>query len=155
MNATKRGQAGYSLIELMVTVTMIGIVAGIAISHVRPSGYELDAAAARLVADVRLTRASATSRGVHYRLVVNDAATTAIERMREAAHGTWNRDASDVRTTSLPKTVRLATAPGTALEFDTRGRLVGQKQPVSLDLRASTGGARRLTVWPSGQVVRN
>lgn len=146
--------AGYSLIELVVVIALIGTVTSVAMSSFHTPGYELDAATAELVTSVRLTRAFAMSRGAHYRFVIADAASARIERMLERAPGEWTTDGSDVRSTRLPRAVTFATAPATMVEFDTRGRIVGAKKSAALALAGSDGGSRQVTVWPSGQVIR-
>lgn len=156
MRASFRGTSGFSLIELVVVITMIAIVTTLAVSSFRASPYELDASVVELVGDLRLARTWAQSRGAHYHVVIESPTQYAIQRLRVDGGGLWQPDASDRRTKTLPSSVRFATGDGTAVEFDTRGTPValGAVLRISFEERA-TGAVKTVAVWPSGQVLRD
>lgn len=146
---------GGSLIELLVVITMIAVLTAVGVSTFRASPYTFDGAVTELVSDVRMTRTFAQSRGAHYRLVVLNETTYAIERLLQNEKGTWEPAGTDRRQKSLDFAVRFDSPAGTEIEFDTRGTAKGSDgvQTVSLEER-KTGAVRGANVWPSGQVIK-
>ena len=54
-----RGRAGFSLVEVMITVVVVGVLATIALPHLRKAAYKADAAAT--VSDAQTVRMAALS----------------------------------------------------------------------------------------------
>jgi hypothetical protein len=68
--------------------------------------------------------------------------------------GNWVVNNAEVRTTKLPAGVTLTDAVNTAVQFDTRGNAVGITASQNLTLRDNRNRTKRVTVWSSGQVIR-
>ena len=71
---TARGRRGFTLVELLVVVLLVGIAAGVAALAIRdPAADRLDREAARLVALLEAGRAEARASGVPVRFEIGDA----------------------------------------------------------------------------------
>jgi Tfp pilus assembly protein FimT len=147
--------AGSSLIELLVVITMIAILTAVGVSTFRSSPYAFDGALTALVSDLRMTRTLAQSRGAHYRLVVLSDSTYAIERLQPTGDGLWELARTDRRQKALDFAVRFDSPAGTMVEFDTRGTVIGLESTKRFDVEErKTGAVRGAIVWPSGQVIK-
>ncbi len=59
---------GFSLIELVMTMTLIAILSAVVISRWSPSSFELQATSEQLLADIRYTQKMAMTRGERFRI---------------------------------------------------------------------------------------
>jgi Tfp pilus assembly protein FimT len=143
-------QAGYSIVELLANVAIVGILAGTALPHLDTRRQDLQTVTTQLVSDYRWARAHAITSGAHFNVKWTATNAYQIERMKQTVSGTWTTDVL-VKSVTLPATVaRSGSVP--TLEFNTRGMMVTSTASVDLNLADSTlGGARKITVWPSGQ----
>jgi prepilin-type N-terminal cleavage/methylation domain-containing protein len=161
------GERGLTLIEMLVTVGIIGVVLGIATIGLRGSFMQFGSSSQRLINDLRLARADATTRGAHYRLTFLGT-TYRIERLEDNdSDGQWEPDplaAQPARVVFWPAdiTVSLDGNQGTSgepcVEFNTRGMLVpvaGQRiaEMTKITLQDSKHNQSKIIqVWPSGQM---
>ncbi|MBM4258990.1 MAG: prepilin-type N-terminal cleavage/methylation domain-containing protein [Deltaproteobacteria bacterium] len=153
---------GFSLIELIVIVSIIGILVMIAVPNLNRSHMNLMAGREELEANIRMVRGNATGRGVHYRVTLHPDSYE-IDRLKLAADGvTWVHDSLySVQTVQLPKNITITTGAGMAFEFNSRGLLEKQADgtpavQVSVTLRDSRDNSTQsVSIWPSGQILRN
>jgi len=144
----------FTVIELLVTLSILAIAMGIAIPLLPNRPYALWAAQQQLLADLRLTRSDALTKGDHFRVRVTSTTEYAEYRM-SLVGANWVENATPVRSRTLPSGVTLATGVvGNVFEFDTRGLMLNPGAATTLTLTdAHSGYAKGVTVWPSGQVV--
>lgn len=147
---------GFTLIELVVALTISAILVGVAIPRMRPRTVNILATQRLLIATLRLARTNAISKSVHYKVSFPSVTQVQVARLQETAPGSgvWQADAAyPAQTITLrPSTSIKATLVGTSVEFNSRGialALVGAWQVDALD---TFGVTKSLQVWPSGQV---
>lgn len=146
-------ERGFSLIELVSVLGLVAVLLGISLSIFHQNLYDLDAARARLVADLRLARGHAIEQDVHYRFTITSVSTYEVDKLRQVV-GVWVPDSSYTQTNDLPSTAQLENLPGTVIEFDSRGMVTQARGAILLTLRDLRSNAARLvSVWPSGQVL--
>ncbi len=146
---------GYSLVELMVTVSLVAIVAGIALPRWDPKRVQLSAAQRSVIANLRLARTSAISKSVHYQVSFPTVTQIRVSRMQEnpVGSGTWQVDTSNVQTIKLPSVTQVkSSVVGNSVEFNSRGIALNLTALWQIDLQDTYGNTKSLQVWPSGQV---
>jgi prepilin-type N-terminal cleavage/methylation domain-containing protein len=152
-SAPRRRARGFTLIEVMITTAVIGVLLGISASKMRQRPFSLMEANQQLLADLRQTRSDALTKGDHFRLdVIN--ATTYKEFRLKLQGGLWVPMSIPVRSRTLPPNVTFTAGVGKSFEFNTRGLLILPGQAASVTLRDNySGRTKNVTVWPSGQVA--
>lgn len=151
VNVSSGTRAGFTILELLVTMGILAILFATAATFIRPSIYDLDTATKELVGNLRVSRGHAVSRGAHYRIAVSSASAYGVERLKEAG-GAWIVDETEARLVTLPPAIQLATGVGATIEINSRGLLVQPADLLLLTLSdASNGQTRVIEVWPSGQ----
>jgi prepilin-type N-terminal cleavage/methylation domain-containing protein len=154
---------GYSLVEILVAIGIFGIVARIAIPHFDARRLRVTAAQQLVAANLRLARAKAITKSVHYRVDFPTATQMAIKPMvRSPGEGTWAPDTSNSQAITLPGNTRFAsgehcTRPctpviGTSIEFNSRGVAVNLAAMAQITLIDDFGKSKALEAWPSGQI---
>jgi prepilin-type N-terminal cleavage/methylation domain-containing protein len=155
-------RSGFSLIELIVIISIVGIVVMITVPNVNRSQMNLVAGREELEANIRIVRGNATGRGVHYRVTLHSNYYE-IDRLKLHTDGiTWVHDPLySVQTMYLPRNITITTGAGASFEFNSRGLLEKQADgspaaQVSITLRDSRDDqTQSVSVWPSGQILRS
>ncbi|MBI4515895.1 MAG: prepilin-type N-terminal cleavage/methylation domain-containing protein [Deltaproteobacteria bacterium] len=149
---------GYTLIEILVTMSVMAVMAAIALPHFDSRRLEINNAQRLLIANLRQARFNAISKSIHFQVSFPQNDHVVVSRMKEnpAGSGTWEVDTTEptnVQTTSLPAgtTVKSA-AVGTTIEFNSRGIVLNMNTAKQVDVQDTFGVTRSLQVWPSGQV---
>jgi len=149
---------GFSLVELLVILSIVGILVAIAVPATNRSMLNLTSSIGEFEANVRIARGNATGRGVHYRITLHSDY-YAIDRLR-LSEGAWVHDqAFSVQTIYLPPNITITTGAGQSFEFNSRGLLqpaaVGAPAvQVDVTMRDSkTNETKTVGVWPSGQII--
>lgn len=144
---------GWSLLETVVALAILGVLLVAAFPYLTPRPMNLRADVNDFVANLRLARDLAISRTTHYRVVVVDRTSYALEKLD------WDvREWRPERLVRLRENVRFASATrvGQGVEFDSRGRVVGaatgQVLPFTLE-DPTRGEQRSVTVSGAGAVV--
>lgn len=153
------GEQGISIIELLVTIAIVGVVGAIALPHLNRSALNLSSATQHLVGELRIARANATSRGTRYRVTIRTNGYE-IQRLEDRnGDGTWSPDPTvPSRRVDLPPGISINVESGDGIiEFDTRGLVAslpdGTAEIEELTLHdTKQGRTEQIQVWPSGQV---
>ena len=153
---------GYSLVEVIAAIAIFGIVAKTAIPSLDARRMRILTAQQMLAADLRLARANAITKSVHYRINFFAAGQIKLEPMTQQADGTWLVDSGNSKTLALPKNTQIATGSqcvspctpvvGTNIEFNSRGIPVNLSALAQITLIDDFGKSKALQAWPSGQV---
>ncbi len=146
-------QWGYSLLELLTTMAIFGILAAAGIPHLDTRRQDLNNAVTTIIADIRYARARAITSGTHYAMKRLGASQYQVQRFEEVG-GVWSYD-SPAKTVQLPSYITITLSPAT-LEFNTRGMMVTTFPSgsfLTLTIKDTKFDAEHtVTVWPSGQV---
>lgn len=154
------GQAGLTLLELLVGLAIVGTLGAIAIPNLNNSSLDLSSAVQRFVGELRMARARATNSGAHFRVTLADTSYT-IQRLKDADEdGVWEPDSSfPAGTIDLPTNISLSVTGGDGIiEFTSRGLVVPRPDDGVAEIEQITisdtanGRTQQLEVWPSGQI---
>jgi len=150
--------AGFSLVELLVVLSMVGILVAIALPATNRSILNLTSSVGEFEANVRIARGNATGRGVHYRITLYSDHYE-IDRLHLSG-GAWVHDpVFSVQTSYLPPHVTITTGVGQSFEFNSRGLLQAAAvgiPAVQVDVAmhdSHTSETKTVGVWPSGQII--
>ena len=155
------GEQGMSLMEVLVTITIVGLLSALPLVNLNRQGLKLADALDDLASNIRLARANAVSRGVHY-LVTLNSNSYSIQRLQDPdGDDVWESDGAFAEQEfELPAGITISEGAGAQMEFTMRGLLAPLPDGTPADvvtIRLSTSGesqSEAIDVWPSGQVQR-
>jgi prepilin-type N-terminal cleavage/methylation domain-containing protein len=155
-------RSGYSLVEVIVAMALFGVLARIAVPHFDARRMQINAAQRLVIANLRLARAKAITKSVHFRIDFANASQVRIAQMVQDGAGVWSVDDTKTKTIALPASTRFAsgtqcTSPcqaiiGTNIEFNSRGISTNLAAVEQITLIDDFGKAKALQAWPSGQI---
>ncbi len=148
------GVGGYSLLDLTVSLCMIAVLSAIAMPGWKADRMNILTARRMVVATLRLARADAITKSVHYQVSFPDTAHVSLSAMQpDPLHpGNWLVDTTKVQTSPLPSRTQVGASSLSAIvEFNTRGMVANLGSMQQIDLSDSFGNTKSLQVWPSGQ----
>ena len=156
----KSGSAGFTVMELLVAVAMIGVMVMLAAPRVNRKSMSLSLASEEFQGNLRTARANAMRRGAHFRVTITGTQTYTLQRMSDPdGDGLWTVDATyPTQTVTIPPSVSIgAAAVSQKIEFNTRGMLNGTVAGVAptvvyIPLTVTGGSTKTIEIWPSGQV---
>ena len=141
---------GYSLIELVVTICIVGVMAATAMPMWNASRMNILTARRMVSATLRLARTNAITKSVHYQVSFPDSGHVSLSAMTLNA-GNWVVDTTKVQTSPLPSGTQPSVV-STKVEFNTRGMVVNTSTMTQIKVTDSFGKTKSLQVWPSGQI---
>jgi prepilin-type N-terminal cleavage/methylation domain-containing protein len=145
-------QRGYSLVELLVAVAIFGVLAAMGLPHIDTKRQDIQTTTKQIIADYRWARNRAITSGVHFGLEWTSTNSYEIQKMRQAADGTWSKDLT-VKRVTLPTHINTAWFWPSLQEFNTRGMMVTTTYPLyQLFWDSNYFGWHMVSVWPSGQI---
>ncbi len=151
-----RGTAGYTLVELMAMVSILGIVALAGLPHVDNRREDINTSIQQVLSDMRYARARSITTGEHFALEWVGASRYKVLRLVEVG-GSWQVD-KVIRNVKLPSNIQVVGIGALAddrFEFNTRGMMISSTSPVwPIVVDTIHGNAHLLSVWPSGQIYR-
>lgn len=145
---------GYSLIELLVAMSIFGIVALAGLPHIDRQREDINTSVQRVMADMRFARARSITSGEHYAIAWTGPNQYEVQRMIQNSAGEWELDRVE-RTVVLPEHIEFSVPDESVerFEFNTRGMLVSSTQPLSPVVSDVVRDVdRKFSVWPSGQI---
>jgi len=146
------GQRGYSLVELLVAVGIFGLLAALGLPHLDTRRQDIQTTAAQVIADYRWARNRAITSGVHFGIEWTSTNSYEVQRMKQAANGTWSKDVA-VKHVTLPSYINTAWYWPSVQEFNTRGMMVTTTYPIyQMFWDSNYNGWHMLSLWPSGQI---
>lgn len=157
-DSTKRltTRGGYSLIELMAAVSILGIVAMVGLPHVDTRREGINTSAQLVLSDLRLARSRSITSGDHFALVPKSPGSYELQRLVINPTGNWVFH-SVVKTVTLPPNIRVefGELALNRIEFNTRGMLVTSNEPLwPVIVDTQHHSKHQLAIWPSGQIYQ-
>jgi len=152
-------ERGTSLIEMLITITVAGLLATFALPNLNRSELRLADTMENLIGNIRLARANAIGRGARYRVTL-DSTSYAIQRLQDPdGDDVWEPDGA-AQEVELPSGINISEGAGQEIEFTTRGLMAplpdgSLPDIVTIRLSSTTESeSKTIDVWPSGQVQR-
>ncbi len=150
-----RGAGGFSLMELMVVLTVIGIVLGVAVPNfVRISRRDtVEATAYDLQRQISLARQKAVSRRAHYRVSINAEARTFQVDRRD--NGSWVPDPAETFSwcDRVEALVTIGSSSGnTDIEFEPQGTVVALDAPAVIRFVNAQGDTATVSLVRTGRL---
>jgi hypothetical protein len=142
----------------MAAIGITAILSAVAIPMWQASSMNILTARRMVSANLRLARANAITKSLHYQVSFPDAGHVALAAMMQspAGSGNWVVNTAKVQTSALPaKTDVPAGSLSTVVQFNTRGMVVNASTVVAISLTDTCGNTKSLQVWPSGQINEN
>jgi Tfp pilus assembly major pilin PilA len=145
-------------VEVMAAIGITAILSAVAIPMWQASSMNILTARRMVSANLRLARANAITKSLHYQVSFPDAGHVALAAMMQspAGSGNWVVNTAKVQTSALPaKTQVPAGSLSTVVQFNTRGMVTNASTLVTISLTDTFGNTKSLQVWPSGQINEN
>jgi prepilin-type N-terminal cleavage/methylation domain-containing protein len=154
-----QSQRGMSLVEMLVVLGIVAVLIAVIIPRLNKSNLNLPVVEQTLVADIRMARANAASRGAHYKVSVS-ASTYSVQRLQDDDEdGVWEPDGGfPTYTVNLPEGIAISEGAGSEIEFTTRGLLTSNPDGTPAAVISVTildsihSRTKTVEIWPSGQV---
>jgi Tfp pilus assembly protein FimT len=155
----RRAQRGMSAIELIVTMGILTALIAFTLPRLNSSVLNLPLVSQSLIGDIRMARANATTRGVHYQISIESSSYSVQRLQDDDGDGAWDPDSAfPTQTVELPTDISITEGTGSLVEFTTRGLLADQEDGTPAEIitikihDALHNEDEIIEVWPSGQV---
>jgi general secretion pathway protein H len=155
------GEQGFSLVEVLVTLALVGLLSALAVLNFNRSGLSLVDATETLAGNIRLARANAVSRGARYRVTLHSNSYSLQRLQDDDGDDVWEPDAAfPTQEVELSGGITISEGASVEIEFTTRGLLASLPDGIPADVipislsSADESQSEAIEVWPSGQVQR-
>ena len=152
---TGRGMRGFTLLDIVVSVSLMTIVAGVALPEFDSRRAHILTAQRLVMASLRTARTNAITKSQHFSVSFPTANQIQIAAMRQspAGSGNWQVDTANVQTIALPSATQIApSSVAASVEFTSIGMAPHLTGPLQVDAQDTFGVTKSLQIWPSGQV---
>lgn len=157
LNATSLNEAGYNLVEVMVVLTVMGILLATAVPSLteRNARSRTEGAARQLSARMQAARQLAVSKRIPYRMTL-DIAERSYYFERQDDDSTWTMHPDE--TYSIEGVEEIKTEIGGRLgeslvHFETRGTIDDADSPALVTIMSAHGDTARLSVVRTGRAT--
>ena len=152
-------QRGMSMIELIVVMGIISAALAVALPRFNQAALNLSVAEQTLVANIRLARAQATTRGARFKVTLASNSYSIQRLQDDDDDGVWDPDSAfPAQDVELPDGITLTMDGASELEFTTRGLLADLPDGTPASIveiamhDAHKNETREMEIWPSGQI---
>ncbi len=150
------------VVDAAVAMAILALLVALLVPTLSNRDLQLPSVTRSLVDHLRLTRAGAASRSVHFRVTFQPH-TYVIEQLQDVdGDGTWEPDAKlPAWRVTLPPTVAIEHGANTVLEFDGRGSITPTSRadtvtPIKVEIKDSESEKSEvIEILPSGKVQRS
>jgi len=156
-------QRGYSLVEMLVAIGILGILVATALPHMDTRRESTNTAVQSVIAGLRLARTKAISTGAHYCFHRNGNTAYYVRRWKETTYSPYWASDKTILDAKMPKHTDWALEDyagphGEHLMFNTRGLSIDSgtnqvaTQSVTIWVWDDFGVTHSIVVTPSGQI---
>ncbi len=145
-------EGGFSLIELLVAVSIFSVLAASALPHIDTRREDIQTVTRQVIADYRWARTRAITSGDHFAVEWLDPQRYQVQRLKQNTSGAWALD-TVVKDVTLPEHISVTWWWPAKHEFNTRGMMITTTYPLwQLLWDEKFSGWHIVSLWPSGQV---
>lgn len=146
------GERGFSLIELLVAVSIFAVLAAMGLPHFDARRQDIQTITRQVVADYRWARTRAITSGDHFAIEWLNPQRYQVQRLKQSPAGSWTVN-TVVKEVMLPDHIATMWWWPSKHEFNTRGMMISATYPLwQLLWDEQFNGYHLLTLYPSGQV---